>query len=208
MLRDKRILITLAVVLLIIGTIFLITFITKKPTTGIEFIVVPDKVTAKIDGKNTSVSYESAVGTKTGTVTVELSKDGFESKSATVEVKEGSLASLYVYLNPLTDAAKKEVATTIMQQRIERIGGHMITESSKKMEEKYPFINKLPIIEKYYTITPCSVDPSDPTIIGICVNLAIDKQYYRDLALVSLSEKGITPSDWTVLYMNQFDHSD
>ena len=209
MTNNKRIAIAVIVFVLLIIIIIVITLITgRKPSTGIEFIVVPDNATVVIDSKKVTVNYESVIKTETGTVTVELSKDGFESKTETIDVKEGSISSLYVYLKPLTDAAKEEVKPTIMQQRIERIGGHFVTKSTEAMGEKYSFINKLPIVEKYYTITPCSVVPTDLNVMGICVTLAIDNPYYRDEALKSMQANGIDPTKWTVIYGNQFDHAD
>lgn len=181
---------------------------TIKPSTGIKFIVVPDKITAKIDGKNTSVSYESTVSTKTGTLTVELSKEGFESKTQTVEVKDGEVSELYVYLKPLTEAAEKEVASATMQQRISRIGGFVVAESAQKLEKEYPFVPKLPIFEKYFTITSCSVDPDDSSVLGICVNLAIDEPFYREQAVQSMKDNDIDPTKWEVVYGNQFTHTD
>ena len=204
----KILLAVVGLVLLIVAIVVISLIINRKPSTGIEFIVVPDSATAVMNGKKVIVNYESVVKTETGTITVELSKDGFESNTETVEVKEGSVTPLYVYLKPISDAAKKEVEPVVMQQRIERIGGHFVTKSTDEMSEKYPFINKLPIVDKYFTVTPCSVVPTDLNVMGMCVTLAIDTQFYRDEAIKAIQAKGIDSTKWTIVYGNQFDHAE
>lgn len=207
-LKDKRVTLVVIAFVVLIGIIIGIVLLTREPSTGIKFIVVPDSITVTIDGKKKTVDYESILKTDTGPVTVELKKDGFTTKTQTVEVKEGELSSIYVYLEPISDSAKKEVSTTIMQQRITRIGGYLVSDSSKKLGEKYPFINKMPIVEKYYTLTPCSIDPVDLNVMGICVTLAIDEPVYREQALETLLANDIDPTKWTIIYGNQFDFAD
>lgn len=172
-----------------------------KVTTGIQFIVVPDHITAKIDSKTYTVNYESIVGVKPGNYTIYLSADGFAPTTTTVTVTKDRITQVYAALTPETDTAKALLDTDVMRSRLERIAGHEVSQGAKQLSDKYPFINKLPITTMYYTINPCSIiDANNQKSTGICINLAIDNDYYRQQALDALKQKGIDTTNVTVRF--------
>lgn len=188
----------IVMLLLVIGVIIYAISNPQRPSTGIEFIVVPDEISVNVGDRSFNVSYESTIAFSAGTYSLTLKKEGFETITQSVEVIDKQVTSIYVGLKPLSDAAKELLSSSIMQARLERIGGHRVLQVEKAIEENYSFVNKLPITKKYFTINPCNLVVNDEKIVAICIVLAINNDTYKDQALKALADAGIDASKWVV----------
>ncbi len=157
--------------------------------TGIHFISIPDNISVVGGEYNIKASYNDNISVKPGSYNFKVSKDGYISSDLTVNVSENNISTVCVSLNPQTDEAKKELSEIKdISSRQEAVAGCQLVTGSKLIEEEYPFINKLPIIDKYFNASSCN--DSDGKII-ICVSLVIISDSQKQRALSIIKEKGI-----------------
>lgn len=192
------------VVILLVVVLPLILWVSSRTpavTTGVQFITVPDDITVQVNDSTFTVDYEDIVALETGTYQASLSADGFNSTTVEIEVVEDTISAVYVYLEPATEEAELKVSSDEMQARIERIGGARINNGAAAIEDEAPFINQLPIIDKYFTAYPCRLANDEGVeSIGVCVELAIDEPFYRESALKALADVGITPENTRITF--------
>lgn len=200
--RVKAIIATAFAIVIIIIVVVVAAIVNRPPSTGVRFIVVPDDITVVTGERRMVVDYESIVAFIPGTYELTLSRDYFESTTATVEVKEGEVTSLYLGMEPNGEQGELILGSTKMGLRLERIGGFNVRSGGEKLSNKYSFIDKLPITGKFFTINPCVLEESSRDSIGICIDLPIDNPFYRSQALDALKAAGVDISLWTIIYSN------
>ena len=167
-------------------------------STGFNFIIVPDKVTVLIKetGKTITVNNNTKIKVKPGEYTLELSADGFANTPVINSVKNGEITDIYTVLQPVTDEARNSIDNESLRLRGEQISGMQNKSGGATIEEKYPFVSKLPIYSQYYTIAPCQKGE----IIAICISLYMDNPVQRRNALDDLKSREVNPDDWTIIY--------
>lgn len=166
--------------------------ITQKNTitTGIQFIIVPDNTKAVVNNKSYIVNYETIIKTNPGVYHIKLSRDNFMPSEQDITVTGGKISKLYNALTPANNIGKQLISTDAMSLRLEQIGGYNSVNSPIEMAKKYPFTKNLPLVEKYFIITPCYGE-SGGQPIGICIMLAIDEPSYREQAKTTLQNNNI-----------------
>lgn len=170
--------------------------------TGIQFIVVPDNISVAEGERRIGVSYESIINFEPGRHILEFSRDGFSSEIKDITVVENEVAQVYVLLNPKTDEAKKIINEPKMTSRIERISGYIITEGSKQIESEYPFVNSLPIIDKFFSIKSCVNEDGK---IEICVKLIVNNKYQKNRAISAIKNVGVDTLKYKVNFVSSQD---
>lgn len=167
--------------------------------TGVQFITAPDNIDVTIKDKKFSINYETTIELKPGNYHVKLSRSDFKSYEQDISVSDGKITKLYSALEPINEAGKKIINNDIMNERRRIIFGNTSASEPEEKAKQYPFVDKLPIVDKYYVINPCyGQDNKQP--FGICVILAIDNDTYRQKANISLQEKGIDINTIPIYY--------
>ena len=193
------------IIFIILGVILILTplviWITMSVTTirqGIEFFTVPQTVTATIDGKDTTVTYESKISLAVGVYEITFKAENFEPETQKIEVKKGEITRVTVTLNPLNEAGRE----SINQSDYERIeSGIRLNEGEKEINEKYPFVSKLPISSKYFSIASCNKNAQDPSEgKAVCVDMILDNEAQRNLVSEALQSVDIDPAKIEVYY--------
>jgi hypothetical protein len=188
---DKRIILIIISFLGLVGVISLLWWAMTTLTTvrtGVEFIVVPDEIDVLYNNNEFKVDYESVVKFDPGEYELTFSKTDFTNQTKSVEVVENEITSVYILLEPQTNEAAELLSQSVMGSRIERIAGQMVTEGGEQLEEDYPFINDLPIIDRFFSIKTCS---SENSIIAICVYLSPNNSFQRERATEAAIEANI-----------------
>lgn len=181
-----------------------ILFIANQPIkTGVRFISTPDNIQVRGSDYSFRVSFDDVVSIRPGSYTFSVSKDGYNSTDISVVVTENTVSSVCISLEPQTDAARKDLASTKdISARQEAVGGCNIETGAKVIETEYPFVNKLPIIDKYFSATSCQ-DDTNTTII--CVTLTIDTEAQKQRALSIIKQKGIDTDSTLVRFIENGD---
>ncbi len=193
----KRWWILIAIASIIIVVFAIIFRATADVKTGLQFYLAPDNVSVSIDGqKSFVVSYGSKTKIAPGEYSLEFSSDGFESTTQKFTVTDNQLTPIYLSLTPISDEAKSIMQTEDMQLRGDRAGGYENSVESTKLEEDYPFIDKLPIYAEYYTVAPCN----DGDTVVICVSLYMDNETQRQNAVDDMKNAGIDTSSVKIIY--------
>lgn len=185
------------IVAIVIASIF-----NRPPSTGVEFIVAPDDIVVEGGDRRVVVDYESVVAFSPGTYELILSREHFETAYTTIEVKDGEVTPLYLAMEPSDEQGRLILQATNMRFRLERIAGFQVSSGAEEISNEYSFVDKLPITGKFFTINPCILEESSDDSIGICIDLPIDKPFYRTQALDALKAADIDVTKWTIVYNN------
>ena len=181
-----------AVLVVVIVVISFILRGSERITTGLQFYLAPDNVLVKVDDSEPIMiaEYGAIIKWQPGDYTLELSADGFESKTIESTVVENEITQIFVNLTPVTDEARLIMSDIEMQLRGERASGVENYTEGARLEEQYPFITKLPIYAQFYTIAPCQ----DGGEMIICVTLFLDNTVQRSNAAEDIRNAGIDES--------------
>lgn len=180
-------------------TVISILLAPKEIKTGIQFITVPDAITVKGGALPLVVNYDTVAEFQPGEYELEFSATHFAPYTEKVTVKEGEISPVYVLLEAVDDTGNAILKEDKYGIRIERISGYRVSSGGASLGKEYPFINKLPIIGKYFYAYPCVVDEESKEY-GVCIKLALEGDIYKEQALTALREKDIDPSTITILY--------
>ena len=200
--RMKIIIAAALVGLVVIVAIVIASIVNRPPSTGVKFIVAPDDIVVESGDRRVVVNYESVVAFTPGTYELVLSREYFETTTITVEVKEGEVTPLYLAMDPSDEQGVLILQATNMRFRLERIAGFEVSSGGEEISNEYSFVDKLPITGKFFTINPCILEKSSEDTVGICIDLPIDKPFYRTQALDALKAADIDASQWTIIYNN------
>lgn len=171
--------------------------------TGIEFIVVPDEITVVVNSREFRVNYESKQKFEPGEHKLEFRRDGFETKSETVLINEGEVIQVYVLLDPVTAEARDILNQAIYRPRIERISGFIVNQGAKEFEQEYPFLNNLPITDKYFSIKTCTDESGE---LKICAYMVINNTLQRNRAKNAATTAGIDIKKYPLNFIEKDSH--
>jgi len=197
--NQRRILILLTVIIFVAAIVGVIVY-SAIPRATIYFVVAPTEFTATINGKKHSVKNGDSLTVSPGDITVELSRDEFDSHTETFTIAKGETKEVLYALNPLTDAARALLETDEAQLVIQRIGGKKVEQGAAELTDKYPLLAELPIVDRFYKIVVCDSEayPEDRTKFAICVRL-FDLQA-KQSAIDEVARRGYLLSDYEVIY--------
>lgn len=162
--------------------------------TGIQFIVIPDDITATINHTKYKVDYETTIKIKPGDYSVKLAHDNFSAQTEKVTVTSNHISKVFVSLAPTNDVGRKLINTDLAHTRSEEIEGHNSSNALKNSEAQYPFVKKLPVAGKYFYATPCHGRYNNQPF-GICIDLFMNNDFYRNQAKTELTDNGIDITD-------------
>ena len=195
----------LALVLIIaISVYFIIDGMAK--TAKVSIIVAPSIAKVKI-GDNNYEAY-SEIRLRPGDYAVEISAEGFKTKTGELKAAENETTDIRVYLEP-EEGNENYYAENPMEATI--LGDLKAAETMKKIEElaeKNPILNSLPIEIDYYTkdyakrvrYTIIYALNDDNTGFTIII-MDYTGGNYED-ALEKLTARGFEPKDYTIKYEN------
>lgn len=152
--------------LMIIGFVVLIAALGAawfflRPLGTIEFAVAPDNVTIT-DGKTTrDVRNGEKVSYTPGTYKFTVSRGGFAATTQTVTVTNKKTARMLVALTPLTDDAKKELASNPASAAIVK---------EYQAQRYQEFLASLPVSTTEFRLSACpAVKDPDSAVKALCV---------------------------------------
>lgn len=193
-------LVALGALVVIIGVILIIVYITTVRQ-GLSFVIVPGTMNAEINGKTYTISNDGRLALDPGIYTITFSRNEFSTSTSTVTVHKDSLTTVYIGLKPLTANAEKLVSDNDSQMRMEKISGANLGETVEALGKEYPFSEHLPITDKYFYAYSCNIDDKDISKgLKICVDLVIDEPYYRDRVITTLKSAGIDTDSTEITY--------
>lgn len=195
---------TLRIIGIVIGVVIVgVVALMLIPRSTILLSVAPDEFTISIDGKKGELKKTGdSLSLSPGTHSVSISRDEFKTYETSITVKNKENFEVLIALEPLTDAARELLNSEKSQAIIQRITGKRMTSDIEKVRTDYPIISKLPIEDKYFTISSCpSVKyPNDATKVAICVYL-FDPEA-KESADDELQSLGFNLDDYEILYVD------
>ena len=194
--RSLLIIIIVAVVALIAGLIAY----SLIPRASILLSIAPEEFTVTYNGSSQNVTTGKKITVTPGDVSVSISRDGFETSTKTVTIKNGENQELLLALVPKTDAARALLETEKSQQIIQRIANINMKNTTAQYVQDYPIFSVLPIKDKFYVITSCEsrLYPNDKTKVAICVNL-FDMEA-KQSAIEDINRRGFSVDDYEIYY--------
>ena len=198
--RRKFIIMALSAIGLVIG--IAVTY-ALMPRSTLLLSIAPEEFTVSVYGKDHQKKTGDTINVSPGDVIVKISHEGFQTLTKKITVKNGETFEILEALVPLTDEAKKLIATEKSQAIIQRIQGVKTTEKVDDMLKTYPIIGVLPIKDKYYTIEPCPSRkyPKDVSKIAICVNLYNIEA--KPSSIKDVESRGFNLDDYETIFIDK-----
>jgi hypothetical protein len=201
---------TLKIVLVLIGlfmvlpvVIWLIFVLNRPIETGIRFLVVPDGTTAQISDKSIKVNYGTVADINPGSYKISFSREGFDTLSTDVVVEAGQVSSACVQLTPNSDSGKDILSKQKdLQARLNGVFGCKVQKGGEEIEKTFPFVNLLPVIDKYFSANACKESADENSDYIICVSLVINNSFQKKRAVRVLESKGIDTSSIKLRYLD------
>lgn len=162
--------------LVIIGVILIVASIvayTLIPRATLLMSVAPEELVVTINGKDRNVKTGDSLSVKPGDITIKLSREGFETVTEKITIKDGEKIEILKALVPTNNEARALLETEKSQAIIQRITNSTMQRDTDELLKKYPLLSELPINDKFYTITSCpsKLFPGNTKVLAICVNL-------------------------------------
>ena len=204
--KEHSLIILIVVVSVILVGFLLFISIKNMFSAKLEILVVPTDAKIMIDGQRyeNKKTYESLM---VKTIHVDISMEGFDSKSFDLELKKDETTKIYTYLTG-NDAwyveHKDDEDVSIFLELINEANGE---EEVKNMHEKYPILSVLPIVyEKYlnnytqYISYRIDVGEFEGCSSDFCLMITDISGGNRERALQAIRDKGFNPDDYEILY--------
>jgi hypothetical protein len=162
-------LILIGAALLIIGLIVYALI----PRASLLMSIAPEDFTVTINGHSQQAKTGDSITVTPGDISLSVSRDGFDTYTQKLTIKNGEKVEILQALNPKTDDAKALLNTAKSQAVIQRVTNAKMKAATDQLVKNYPILAVLPINDKFYTITTCNskLHPNDATKTAICVNL-------------------------------------
>lgn len=175
--------------------------ISRSGKVKVEVYVAPSKSVVEINGKKIK---SSTVYLKPGEYNFKASFDGFED----YQIKENISKNTEILLSPSADSYKatKYLLDNPEEQKLfNEIGGRAVNQATTVSENKYAFLSKLPIENRYFTVNSGApvFAPTKPGEFSVALYVDTDTTGGRVEALKSIkSELGIDPASVEIYFRN------
>jgi len=174
----------------------------QKISTGVSFSVTPENVKVSYNNTYKTVGFGTTIALDPGKYSFELSLDGFESIEKDIEIVEGEISRICVGLSPVNDLGREVLSNQVnLTTKSEGIFGCRGDQGSKELEEKFPFLNELPITDKYFSVLACRESGEKDSDYILCVTLVIDNEFHRQRSLNIIKSSGIDVSKTSIRYL-------
>jgi len=201
--RYNRQTLVTAILILLIATaavIGIFTFLNRE-NGSFRLSIAPDEAVMRYNDTKKDVVYGQVISLKEGSYDISFERAGFKTVKQTVSIKRGEQTNVYVYLEPLNDAAAAVMATGNNQLYKEEVIGHDLKVGGEKLTEANPILKVLPILQRSYTVEACSIPdgykgPGDDKEIAVCISALSDEAYSR--ALEDIKKRGYDPAQYLV----------
>lgn len=166
----------------------------QQGTVGVSMSVLPQDATVKINDKE--YTNQTSIRLKPGTYTVTVSKEGFDSDTQELVVKEGEPATFISMPAPISADARRWVTNNQRAYlELEGKAGELATQRGRELIDEYPLTKWLPLQKAIYTIG--YKQPEEAVIITIDAT-----EGYREAALQEIRDLGFNPGDYTIEFTN------
>lgn len=198
----RKILIYCLIAILGIYLLYLgIIAISRSGKVKVEVYAAPSKSTIEINGKKTKASV---LYLKPGKYTFKASYDGFDD----YQIQENISKNSEILLTPSANsykATKYLLDNPDEQKLFEEVGGRAVNQATTVSENKYAFLSKLPIENRYFTVNSGApvFAPTKPGEFSVALYVDTDTTGGRVEALKSIkSELGIDPASVEIYFRN------
>lgn len=163
----------------------------------VNISTVPKNATIEIDSVG-KVSSDNTVYLKQGKYKAVISKEGYESRSETIDVKSDLYPAVYVQLNPQTNDAKNEREKDKgLMLELQKKQGLKSAQFTETFEKKYPIVKALPIRDPYYRIGYLSDDGTN-----MYITVYTESPRYRYNAIKRIESLGYSISDYKIKFID------
>lgn len=185
---------TIAALFVIPLVIWGVMTVLQQGTVGVSVSVLPNDATVKINDKD--YSNQTSIRLKPGTYTVTVSKEGFDTDTQKLVVKEGKSATFISMPAPISADARRWVTNNQRAYlELEGKAGKLATQEGRELIDEYPLTKWLPLQKATFTIG--YKQPEEAVIITIDAT-----EGYREAALQEIRDLGYNPSDYTIEFTN------
>lgn len=172
--------------------------VSQNGTAPVSVVIAPKNATVEIN--NQTFKGNETIRVKPGTYTVKISKDGFETDTQKIVIKEDKTNSIISTLNPISDAAKQWYQNNQTEVlRVEGKAGQLSAQQGEEFINQYPITKWLPLQKATYTIGYKQLSENSDEGIVITISAV---EGYREAALQEIRDKGFDPSDYTIEFTN------
>lgn len=192
--NKRKIIIGIFLCLILIFSLSLWTFIDRSGKNPLVVSVVPGNATVLINEqkKGRGTHYLPS-----GTYTVEVKKDGFESQKKSIIVSDKKEQNVIaISLAPRSDEAKKWAENHASDyKKNEEFGAIEAEQNGKYFTQLHPITKQLPYIDPYFTISYIS-NPD----MTIAITIDTPSPRYRYYAVAKIRSMGYDPTDFVIQF--------
>lgn len=169
----------------------------REGKVAVSISTVPKNATIEIDSIG-KVSSESTVYLDQGKYKAVVSKEGYESRTETIDVRQDLYPAVYVQLNPESSAAKNErEKDKELMLELQKKQGLKSAQFTETFEKKYPIVKSLPIKDPYYRIGYLSDDGTN-----MYITVYTESPRYRYNAVKRIESLGYRVSDYKIKFID------
>lgn len=198
--RNVMVFASLIITIALLITLFI--SITRAGKVAVDVRIVPND--AMLIMKDVS-SAEKRIQTGTeyiapGDYTVVAKKDGWETYTGQLSVRNDRTNRLAIGLTPVSDEAWSWASSERGQaafKTLEVATANGSEERGERLTAKYPILDNLPVMDPYYTIDYMVTDQANETIE---LRIATESPYYRREALKKLRDLGYVIGDYKIRF--------
>jgi hypothetical protein len=175
------------------------------PRATLLMSVAPEEFTVTINGHDKKVKTGDEISVTPGDVKFTISRDGFDSYTHTVSIKNGQKVEILQALKPQTDEARKLLETEKSQAIIQRVTNVNLEKASNNILKDYPLVAQLPINDKFYSVRICEsqLHPNDATKVAVCVLLYNPEA--KQSAIDDVTSRGFDLNDYETYFQSPDD---
>ena len=185
-------------------TIAIISTVQRNNSGTLDLLVAPTESNIIINGKH---YHNGTHYLLPGTYTVDISMDGFTSKTFDISISVGTTTSLHTYLVQDDGSMSWYDSHPEDLSILTTIGDTEAIKKSQEYADKYPVIDAMPIIyaqysDNYQTYTEFRIDGGSFSGCkkDFCLKITDTTGGNMDNALRMIREAGYNPDDYEILY--------
>lgn len=172
----------------------------------VNLVYAPGYATIKIDGKNfkkTSCSKElckDKLKVDKGSKQISIIKDNFSTVATEIKFSPGN--QIFLISSPINEAGQDEYNNSeLMQRQIQNASSEQFSYGSKKISERYPFLDQLNIYGGGFTVGYGQASNSTRDPYSIALYIDGTEPEYRLKAIDSIiTDLNVSPADIEIIY--------